>query len=202
MIVLRIAAAGHPGQTECQLIVDGIGVIECAAFGILRATGKLEVTFFSKLRALGGFHYHTAGNALAVKRRRRSFHHINTFQEPRINLNGVIGRAIAQDPQAIEEGVVDVTAVETAQGNGVITRCAAGKVGEYAWRVVQCSVNRGGVLVSHLLTGHNRNGLTGGDQRLIRFGRTFTGFRAVTLRRSIGGIRRRGFDNDGVFSSH
>lgn len=71
MVILGIAATGHTGQAKCPLVVDGIGVIECATFGILRAAGKLEMTFFSELRTLGGFNHDAAGNALAVQGRIR-----------------------------------------------------------------------------------------------------------------------------------
>src|SRR5476649_2805578 len=176
MVVLRIAAAGHAGQTKRPLVVDGIRVIERTAFGVLRAAGEAEMSLFSKLRTLGAFHHQTARNALTIQGRRGAFDHIDTFQEPRIHLNGVIAGAIAENTQSIEEGVVNITAVEAAQGDGVIARCATGKVGEYARRVVQRSVNRGGVLVVHLLTRYNGYSLAGGNDRLVGFSRRSAGF--------------------------
>ncbi|MNC81195.1 hypothetical protein D3C75_1342510 [compost metagenome] len=51
---------------------------------------------------------------MAVKGRRRPFNDVDALKEPRIHLNHVVAAAVAHQAQAIEEGIVNIAAVETA----------------------------------------------------------------------------------------
>ncbi|MNC14202.1 hypothetical protein D3C75_619710 [compost metagenome] len=139
---MGIGIFGHPDNAIRPFVVDRIGVIKRSAVGAVIAVHRANVAFFDKLRSLRGFHHQAARNSLSVKRRRRPFDNINAFEEPRVNLNHVVAAGVAHQAQAIKENVIHITAVETAQGNGVITCCATRKAGEHARRVIQCAVNR------------------------------------------------------------
>lgn len=129
MVILRVAAAGHPDQPPCPLVIDGVGVIEGRAFGILRAAGQADVALLTELRTFGSQVDHAARHALPVERGGGAADHIHAFDKPRVDLQYVMAAAVAHQAHAVEEQVIDVAAVVAAQGDGVEPGGAAAEAG-------------------------------------------------------------------------
>ncbi len=84
MVILRIAAAGHPDQPPCPLVIDGVGVIEGRAFGILRAAGQADVALLAELRTFE-VRLTTPPARSARRAQRRAADHIHAFDKPRVD---------------------------------------------------------------------------------------------------------------------
>ena len=163
MVILRVAAAGHPDQPPCPLVIDGVGVIEGRAFGILRPASQADVALLTELRALGGQVDHAARHALPVERGGGAADHIDAFDKPRVDLHHVMAAAVAHQTHAVEEQVIDVAAVVAAQGDGVEPGGAAAEAGVDPRGIFQRLADGIRPLIRHLLAGDHRHRLGGSD---------------------------------------
>ncbi len=155
--------------------------------------------FGIELRTLRGQVHQPAWYGLAVKRGRGAFDNIHALDEPRIDLQHIVTAAVAHKAHAVEENIIHVAAVKTAQRQRVKARRAAADVGEHTRRIVKRLRKCACALIFHLLTRDDGNRLRGGDKRLIGFGRTCAGFHHIAFGRRGGRLRGGGANGDGLF---
>ena len=112
---------------------------------------------FAKQWAFAGHVHQAARHRLPIERGRGAFDHIDAFEKPGIDLHHIEAAAVAHHPQAVEEGVINVTAVETAQRNGIVTAGGTGEIGKHTRRIVQRLVKRRRALILDLLARDHRD---------------------------------------------
>ena len=174
-------ALGQQAVTQIRPVADRAGQVDAQPALAVTADTQFDLALRGVQRALAGQGHQAAGRGLTVGDRVRPAHHIDAFDGPGVDLQGVAALGIAQQAQSVQPLIGIHMIVEAAQHDVVVARARADRGAVHPGGVVERFGQRLRVLILDLPARHHRDRLGGFVERRVRLGRRARGGRAVAM---------------------